>query len=134
MEGHRRRPSPMRRCASYRTCTKGARWAMLPAFKSDAAEETMSIQWGRIVLAAFLMELVLIAIAVPLTLSGAGWLLVYIVPPLSFVITLAVTIWVGRGITSRPVLHGALIGIAGSIMYVLLTRGQPEPWPYLLAH
>jgi hypothetical protein len=29
----------------------------------------MSIQWGRILLAAFLMELVLIAIAVPVTLE-----------------------------------------------------------------
>ena len=45
----------------------------------------MSIQWGRVLLAAFLMELVLIAIAVPLTLSGAGWLLDYVVPPLSFI-------------------------------------------------
>jgi hypothetical protein len=32
----------------------------------------MSIQWGRALLAAFLMELVLLAIAVPLNLSGKG--------------------------------------------------------------
>jgi hypothetical protein len=94
----------------------------------------MSIQWGRVLLGAFLMELVLIAIAVPLTLSGAGWLLVYIVPPLSFLVTFAITVWLGQTIASRPVLHGVLIGIAGSLMYVALTRGQPEPWPYLLAH
>ncbi len=31
----------------------------------------MSIQWGRVLLAAFLMELVLFAIAIPLFLSGA---------------------------------------------------------------
>jgi putative membrane protein (TIGR04086 family) len=94
----------------------------------------MSIQWGRVLLAAFLMELVLIAIAVPLTLSGEGRTLVYVVPPASFIATFAVTVWLGRKIASRPVLHGALIGIAGSIMYVVLSRGQPEPWPYLLAH
>jgi hypothetical protein len=94
----------------------------------------MSIQWGRVLLAAFLMELALIAIAVPVTLLGASWLLVYIVPPLSFLITFAITVWLGRKIKSRLVLQGVLIGIAGSIMYVVLTRAQPEPWPYLLAH
>ena len=56
------------------------------------------------------------------------------VPPLSFLITFAITVWLGRKIASRLVLHGVLIGIAGSIMYIVLTRGQPEPWPYLLAH
>jgi zinc transporter ZupT len=94
----------------------------------------MSIQWGRVLLAAFLMELVLIAIAIPLTLSGAGGALVYVIPPASFAATFAITVWLGRRFTSRPVLHGGLIGIAGSLMYVALTRGAPEPWSYLLAH
>jgi zinc transporter ZupT len=94
----------------------------------------MSIQWGRILLAAFLMELVLVAIAIPLTLSGAGGALTYVIPPASFVATFAITVWLGRRFTSRPVLHGALIGVAGSLMYVALTRAAPEPWPYLLAH
>ena len=31
----------------------------------------MSIQWGRVLLAAFLMELVLFAIAIPLDMNGA---------------------------------------------------------------
>jgi uncharacterized PurR-regulated membrane protein YhhQ (DUF165 family) len=97
-------------------------------------ENAMSIQWGRVFLGAFLLELVLIAIAVPVTQLGAGWSLVYIVPPLSFIVTFGITVWLGRKIASRLVLHGVLIGIAASIMYVVLTRGQPEPWPYLLAH
>jgi hypothetical protein len=94
----------------------------------------MSIQWGRILLAAFLMELVLVAIAIPLTVSGAGAALNYVIPPASFIATFAITVWLGRRFTSRPVLHGVLIGIAGSLMYVALTRATPEPWPYLLAH
>jgi hypothetical protein len=47
----------------------------------------MSIQWGRVVLAAFVMELVLIGIAVPLFTQGYGQLLVYIIPPASLVAT-----------------------------------------------
>jgi hypothetical protein len=94
----------------------------------------MSIQWGRVLLAAFLMELVLFAIAIPLFLSGAGRVNFYVVPPAALVATFAVTVWLGRGITANFVLHGVLIGVVGTLMYVGLTRAQPEPWQYLVAH
>jgi membrane-associated HD superfamily phosphohydrolase len=94
----------------------------------------MSIQWGRVLLAAFLMELVLFAIAVPLYLSGAGRVNFYVVPPVALIATFAVTMWLGRGIRANFVLHGVLIGIVGTLMYVALTRAQPEPWQYWVAH
>ena len=94
----------------------------------------MSIQWGRVVLAAFLMEVVLVAVAVPLFFSGAGRTLVYVIPPLALIATYAVTVWLGRGIKTNFVLHGVLIGIVGTLMYIALTRAQPEPWQYWLAH
>jgi hypothetical protein len=94
----------------------------------------MGIQWGRVLLAGFLMELVLIAMAIPLTLAGAERMLVYVIPPASLLAMFAITVWLGRGFTSRPILQGALIGVAGSLMYVALTRGAAEPWPYILAH
>ena len=94
----------------------------------------MSIQWGRVLLAAFLMEVILIATAVPLSLGGLGRTLVYVIPPEAFVATFAVTVWLGHGIKSKLVLHGVLIGIVGTLMYIALTRAQPEPWQYWLAH
>jgi hypothetical protein len=94
----------------------------------------MSIQWGRVLLAAFLMELVLFAIAVPLDLSGERQVALYVVPPVALIATFAVTVWLGRGIASKFVLHGALIGIVGTLMYVGLTRGRPEPWQYIVAN
>jgi hypothetical protein len=94
----------------------------------------MSIQWGRVLLAGFVMELVLVAIAAPLFLSGVGRVLIYVVPPAAFIATFAVTVWLGRKITSKFVLHGVLIGIVGTLMYVGLTRAEPEPWQYLVAH
>ena len=94
----------------------------------------MSIQWGRVLLAAFLMELILFAIAIPLFLGGIGWVLVYIVPPAALISTFAVTLWLGRSIKGNFVLHGVLIGIVGTLMYVALTRAQPEPWQYWVAH
>ncbi len=94
----------------------------------------MSIQWGRVLLAAFLMEVVLIAVAVPLSLGGAGRALVYVIPPLALIATYAITVWLGRGIKTNFVLHGVLIGVVGTLMYIALTRAQPEPWQYWLAH
>jgi hypothetical protein len=94
----------------------------------------MSLQWGRVLLAAFLMELVLFAIAAPLFLRGAGWVLVYVIPPAALISTFAVTVWLGAKINSKFVLHGVLIGVVGTLMYVALTRAQPEPWQYLVAH
>jgi hypothetical protein len=80
------------------------------------------------------MELALFAIAVPLFLSGAGRVLVYVVPPAALLATFAITVWLGRTIKSKVVLHGVLIGVVGTLMYVGLTRGKPEPWQYLVAH
>jgi hypothetical protein len=94
----------------------------------------MSIRWGRVVLAAFLMELVLFAIAVPLNLSGAGRVNLYVIPPAALIATFAITVWLGRPIKSKYVLHGVLIGVIGTLMYIALTRGQPEPWQYLVAN
>ena len=94
----------------------------------------MSIQWGRVLLIAFLMELVLFAIAIPLTLNDARRAALYAVPPAALIVTFAFTVWLGRGISSKFVLHGVLIGIVGTVMYVGLTRGGPEPWQYLVAN
>jgi hypothetical protein len=94
----------------------------------------MSIQWGRVVLAAFLMELVLFAIAVPLNLSGRGRVNLYVIPPAALIATFAITVWLGRRIKSKFVVHGVLIGIVGTLMYVALTRAHPEPWQYLVAN
>jgi hypothetical protein len=56
------------------------------------------------------------------------------VPPAALIATFAITVWLGRKIASRLILHGVLIGVAGTLMYVGLTRGEPEPWQYWVAH
>lgn len=58
----------------------------------------------------------------------------YVVPPVALLATCAFTMWLGRGIASKLVLHGVLVGIAGTLMNVGLTRGRPEPWQYVLAN
>jgi hypothetical protein len=80
------------------------------------------------------MELVLFAIAVPLNLRGQRQIALYVVPPAAVIATFGITVWLGRGIASKFVLHGVLIGVVGTLMYVGLTRGRPEPWQYLTAN
>jgi hypothetical protein len=94
----------------------------------------MSIQWGRVLLAAFVMELILFAIAVPLNLTGRSRVTLYVIPPAALVAPFLVTVWLGQGFRSKFVLHGVLIGVLGTLIYVALTRGQPEPWQYIVGN
>ncbi len=94
----------------------------------------MSIEWGRVVVAAVLMEVTLFAIAAPIFMSGHQSLLVYVIPPASLLATYGITLWLGRPLKSRFRAHGVLVGVVGTLLYVAVTAGQPEPWPYLLAH
>jgi len=43
-------------------------------------------------------------------------------------------VWLGRKIKTNFVLHGALIGVVGTLVYIAITRAQPEPWQYWVAH
>ena len=37
-------------------------------------------------------------------------------------------------IESRFILHGTLVGVVAALIYVAITRAQPEPLAYILAH
>jgi hypothetical protein len=43
-------------------------------------------------------------------------------------------LWVGRRLTSRFILHGVLVGVVATLLYVALTLARPEPFAYLVAH
>jgi putative membrane protein (TIGR04086 family) len=43
-------------------------------------------------------------------------------------------LWVGRRIESHFVLHGTLVGVIAALIYVSLTRANPEPFAYIVAH
>jgi putative membrane protein (TIGR04086 family) len=94
------------------------------------------IHWGRILLGGLLAEVALILAIVPL---GSGLdlgdnFLHYTAPPGSFITCFLGALWVCRGIESRFVLHGTLVGVVAALIYVALTRAQPEPFAYIVAH
>src|SRR6201993_1929506 len=95
---------------------------------------TTTIHWGRILLGGLLAEVALILAIVPLGLRLGDDFLHYTAPPGSFVMCLLGALWVCRRIESHFILHGTLVGVVAALIYVALTRAQPEPFAYLLAH
>src|SRR2546430_10349938 len=51
----------------------------------------------------------------------------YTAPPGSFVMCFLGALWVCRPIESHFILHGTLVGVVAALIYVTLTRAQPEP-------
>jgi len=93
-----------------------------------------TIHWGRILLGGLLAEVALILAIVPLGLRLGDNFLHYTAPPGSFVMCFLGAFWVCRRIESRFILHGTLVGVVAALIYVALTRAQPEPFAYIVAH
>jgi len=92
------------------------------------------MHWGRIVVGGVLAEVVLILAIVPLGARLGQSFLHETAPPGSFVTCFLAALWVSRGIKSRFVLHGTLVGVIAALLYLGLTRAQPEPLVYIIAH
>lgn len=92
------------------------------------------IHWGRILLGGLLAEVALILAIVPLGLRLGEKFLHYTAPPGSFLMCFLGALWVGRRIESHFILHGTLVGVVAALIYIGLTRAQPEPFAYIVAH
>jgi len=92
------------------------------------------IRWLRVLLAGFLAEVLVIALVIPFALLLGKNTLTYTAPAASLLACFVFAIWVGRSLNSRFVLHGVLVGVVATLIYVALTRGGPEPPAYLFAH
>src|SRR5260370_36975617 len=92
------------------------------------------IHWVRILLGGLLAEVALILAIGPLGLRLGDTCLHYAAPPGSFVMCFLGGLWVCRRIESHFILHGTLVGVVAALIYVALTRAQPEPFAYILAH
>jgi putative membrane protein (TIGR04086 family) len=93
-----------------------------------------SMRWGWILLGGFVAELLVFAIVIPLSLAAGPASLLYTAPPVSFVGTFVFGTWVARKAPHRRVLHGVLVGVVATVIYIAISRGQPEPIAYLIAH
>lgn len=100
--------------------------------------EAGSLRWGRIIAGGFLVELVLVALTVPMFafmetpfLEGADpaadYTLVFaLIAVAAFLAGMLGGWWVARPLASGRALHGALTGIVATLMYVGLTSIPPN--------
>jgi putative membrane protein (TIGR04086 family) len=93
-----------------------------------------NIRWGWILLGGFLAELAIFIVVIPLSLLAGQQSLLYSAPPASFVASFVFGIWVASKVQQRRVLHGALVGVVATLIYVGIGLGQPEPIAYIVAH
>jgi putative membrane protein (TIGR04086 family) len=92
------------------------------------------IHWIRILIGGFLAELLLILVVIPINMKFGQHPLLYVAPVGSLVTCFLFGWWVGGQIESRFLLHGVLVGVVAMLIYIGLTRAQPEPLAYVIAH
>jgi hypothetical protein len=87
-----------------------------------------------ILLGGFLAELTIFVIVIPLSLLSGQQSLLYSAPPASFAAALVFGLWVARKAQGLRVLHGTLVGVVATLIYIGISLGQPEPIAYVVAH
>lgn len=92
------------------------------------------LHWVRALIGGVLAEALLILIVIPINWKFGQHALLYVAPVGSLLTCFAFAWWVGRRVESRFVLHGLLVGAVAMLIYIALTRAQPEPFAYVLAH
>src|SRR2546422_498685 len=103
--------------------------------KGASVAPTSAIRWKRIVLGGFLVELTLFAIVLPLNMVSPQ-VTYYLVPLLVFFSAVVFGYAVARPVQGRFVLHGVLVAVVASAIYITLTTslGAPVPLLYHLSH
>jgi len=84
------------------------------------------LRWGRIVAGAFLLEVVLIAVLIPpMQIFGLEKVIPFVSPAV-FLLGFGVAWWILRKVPHRAVMHGMLIGIVATAIYLLLALANPD--------
>jgi hypothetical protein len=92
------------------------------------------IRWGRVLAGGFLSELAVFAVFIPATYFLGQVPGVYTAVAGSLIMPFLFGLWVARKVEAYFVLQGMMVGLIGVLIYVGLTRGQPEQLLYIFAH
>jgi hypothetical protein len=87
---------------------------------------TTKLQWGRILVGGLLVEVALIIVLVPLLAFADIATLMPIILVGVFVIGFVISWWMAKRVNARRVLHGALMGVVATALYILLCMLQPD--------
>jgi hypothetical protein len=109
---------------------------------ASSARGSGKLHWGRVLGGAFLLELVLFAVLIPIGLTfgmpgapGATDFTVFFVavPVGCLVAGYAISAWLLRGTLTRRTLHGALLGLTATLLYLVICAVQPGGVPAVIA-
>jgi len=92
------------------------------------------IHWTWVLIGGFLAEASVFALVIPVYMVAGQHALLYAAPLASLAMCFLFALWVGRRLESRFVLHGILVGVVATLLYVAVTKAHPEPFAYLVAH
>jgi hypothetical protein len=92
------------------------------------------IHWVRALIGGLLAEVAVFAVVLPISLVLGQRSLLYTAPVASLVACFLLALWVVRGVGSGFVLHGILVGVVATLVYLGVSRAQPEPLAYVVAH
>lgn len=84
----------------------------------------MKIHWMRAVAAGFLVELVLVALTIPVAALFGMEAFVPFVPAVCFAVGIPCGWWAARRMQSGFVLQGTIVGIVATLIYFALILGQ----------
>ena len=85
------------------------------------------LRWGRILLGGLYSELAIFAVFIPLQ-SVYGDAVTNIVPALAAAVAFLFGWWAAKGAPDRQVLHGVLVAVAASLMWIGLVLGSGGQW------
>ena len=109
---------------------------------ASATAAGTKLHWGRILCGAVLLELLLFAVLIPIGVAfgmpgvpgATGFTVFFVAVPIGcFVGGYAVAAWILRPVASRRVLHGMLLGVAATLLYLALCATQPGGIPAVIA-
>ena len=92
------------------------------------------IRWGRVLASGFLSKLAVFAVFIPATVLFGQVPGQYTAVAASLVMPFLFGLWAARKVEAYSVLHGMMVGAVGVLIYLGLTRGQPEPLLYIFGH
>jgi VIT1/CCC1 family predicted Fe2+/Mn2+ transporter len=117
---------------------EGSTERLITSYRDDCKETGVTkdarIHWLKILIGGFLAEASVFAVVIPVFMTSGPRGVLYAAPVASLVMCFIFGWLVASRVESRPVLHGMLVGVIATLLYVALTRGRPEPPAYLLAH
>jgi hypothetical protein len=88
---------------------------------------TRRLRWGRILLGGLFSELAIFAVYIPLQ-SVLGDTATNTVPLLAVATAFLFGWWAAKAAHDRQVLHGALVAVAASLMWIALVLASGSPW------